>query len=179
VQYAAFERALEAKADFLTHTPLDTTLDESIISRMVAQKTIAIPTLIMMEMVVANRKLPRAAYHAARDSVTAFYKAGIPILASTDANSQPGVPAQPKHGESLHHELVLMVEAGVSNLDVLRAATVVPAGYFGLGDRGSIRVGKRADLVLVEGNPLEDIRATRNIQRVWCGGTEVKGLREL
>jgi imidazolonepropionase-like amidohydrolase len=43
----------------------------------------------------------------------------------------------------------------MSRLDVLRAATVVPAGYFGLGDRGSVGVGKRADLVLVDGNPLE------------------------
>lgn len=139
---------------------------------MLAQKTIAIPTLTMMEMVVANRNLPRAAYHAARDSVTAFYKAGIPILASTDANSQPGVPAQPEHGESLHHELELMIEAGMSSLEVLRAATSVPAGYFGLRDRGSVGVGKRADLVLVDGNPLEGTWKVTPLRVSILKGTE-------
>jgi imidazolonepropionase-like amidohydrolase len=55
----------------------------------------------------------------------------------------------------------------------LHAATSRPAHYFGLADRGLIEPGRRADLVLIEGNPLQDITATQFIRRIWCGGVEV------
>jgi imidazolonepropionase-like amidohydrolase len=55
---------------------------------------------------------------------------------------------------------------------VLLAATARPARFFGLPDRGVIGAGKRADLLLIDGDPLTDIRATRSVRRVWCGGTE-------
>jgi imidazolonepropionase-like amidohydrolase len=83
------------------------------------------------------------------------------------------VPAAISHGISLHHELELLVDAGLSTLDALRAATSRPAHYFGLADRGLIEPGRRADLVLIEGNPLQDITATQSIRRIWCGGVEV------
>ncbi len=78
------------------------------------------------------------------------------------------------HGSSLHHELELLVGAGLTTVDALRAATSRPARYFGLADRGVIEPGRRADLVLIDGDPLQDITATRSIRRVWCGGAEVK-----
>ena len=131
------------------------------------------PTLTMMETIFNNLRRPGSDYSHSRDSVTAMYKAGVPILAGTDANAAPGAPVNVKHGESLHHELELLVAAGVSNLDALRAATILPAKWFGLGDRGVVEVGKRADLVLVEGDPLLDIRDTKRIVRVWCKGVEV------
>jgi imidazolonepropionase-like amidohydrolase len=102
-----------------------------------------------------------------------MYRAGVPILAGTDANAAAGVPAAIRHGVSLHHELELLVEAGLSPLDALRGATSRPAHYFGLADRGLIEPGRRADLVLIDGNPLQDITATRSIRRIWCGGSEV------
>ncbi|MFG2495391.1 hypothetical protein ACGFSD_30685 [Streptomyces caniferus] len=46
------------------------------------------------------------------------------------------------------------------------------ARHFGLTDRGAVEPGLRADLVLVDGAPIADIRATRQIRRIWCGGTE-------
>ncbi|MFC3241873.1 amidohydrolase family protein [Gordonia humi] len=52
----------------------------------------------------------------------------------------------------------------------MRSATTVPAGVFGLTDRGQIRPGSRSDLVLVDGDPTTDIRDTRNIRAVWCAG---------
>lgn len=73
----------------------------------------------------------------------------------------------------MHDELENLVEAGMSNLEALRAATVVPALEHGLHDRGAIRPGMRADLFLMDGNLLDDIRATRNIQRVWLAGLEL------
>lgn len=57
-------------------------------------------------------------------------------------------------------------------MDALRAATSLPARHFGLTDRGAVKPGLRADLVLVDGDPIADIRATRQIRRIWCGGTE-------
>ena len=115
-----------------------------------------------------------AAYANAQASVSALYQAGVPIVVGTDANAAPGSPASVPHGESLHRELELLAEAGLSALDVLRAATEEPARYFGLAGRGRIEPGLRADLVLVDGDPLADIRASRSIRRVWCDGIEVQ-----
>ena len=102
--------------------------------------------------------------------MAAAYRAGVPVLAGTDANADAGSPAAVSHGDSLHHELELLVDAGLTSLDALRAATVLPARYFALQDRGVAGPGRRADLVLIDGDPLQDIRATRVLRRVWCGG---------
>ena len=65
-----------------------------------------------------------------------MYRAGFPIPAGTDANAEPLSPFQVKHGEALHLELELLVEAGLSIVDALRAATSLPARHFGLNDGG-------------------------------------------
>jgi len=104
--------------------------------------------------------------------VRLLHEAGVPILAGTDANDAPGTPSRVPHGESLHRELELLADAGLSPLEVLLAATARTARYFGLTDRGTIEPGKRADLILVEEDPLADIRATRSLLRIWCGGVE-------
>ncbi len=171
--YEAVEMAQRARVNVLTHVPLDKALDESAAASAIADGRILIPTLAMMEGVVAQSAPPGADYAAARQSVTVMYRAGVPILAGTDANATAGVPAAISHGASLHHELELLVDAGLSPLDALRGATSRPAHYFGLADRGLIEPGRRADLVLIGGNPLQDIAATRSIRRIWCGGTEV------
>jgi imidazolonepropionase-like amidohydrolase len=156
--------------DVLTHVPLDQALDEASVARMAADGRILIPTLTMMETLVSRLGLPAASYAAARASVAAAYRAGVPILAGTDANADAGSPAAVSHGDSLHHELELLVDAGLTSLDALRAATVLPARYFALQDRGVAGPGRRADLVLIDGDPLQDIRATMRLRRVWCGG---------
>jgi len=158
----------------LTHVPTKDAIDSCICEIMIAQQAIAVPTLSMMEGIVNNLRIPGTSYSNARESVKAMHEAGIPIFAGTDCNAQPGVPAQIKHGESLHHELELLVDAGLSTLEVLRAATSLPAQYFGLSDRGIIEVGKRADILLIGGDPIADIKATRQIKRVWCKGVEVE-----
>ena len=127
-----------------------------------------------MAAVVDSGKLPwRPDYAHARTSVRAMYRADIPILAGTDANEAAHSPASVSHGTSLHEELELLVDAGLSTVDALRAATVMPAKYFGLNDRGVIEPGRRADLLLVAGDPTKNIRETRSVQRVWCAGIEV------
>jgi len=78
------------------------------------------------------------------------------------------------HGEAIHRELELLVDAGLSNEEALRAATSLGARWFRLEDRGVIAVGKRADLVLVGGNPMDNIAATRDVKRVWIAGEEIR-----
>ena len=74
------------------------------------------------------------------------------------------------NGESLT-ELELMVSAGMTPVEVLKSMGEPPAKYFPfLADRGTIEVGKRADLVLVEGDPTQNISACRNIKKVWVKG---------
>ncbi|GAB5588863.1 hypothetical protein Unana1_03763 [Umbelopsis nana] len=150
---APFHMAQVAKVDMITHVPTDKCLDQDAVNRMVAENTIAIPTLTMMETVT---KLSAGLYDYVRskDSVTAMYESGMPILAGSGANSVPGLPWQVPHGESIHYELELLVEAGLSTLDAIRAATSLPAKYFGLIDRGVIEPGRRADLVLIAEDPL-------------------------
>jgi len=73
-------------------------------------------------------------------------------------------------GASLHGELEYVVEAGLTPLEALVSATSANAESFRLLDRGRIAPGLRADLVLVNGDPTEDIRATRNIEQIWKAG---------
>ena len=169
----AVRKAQLAGADILTHAPLDQVLDSATAAQAAAAGRIVVPTLTMMAAIVANLSPPGADYANARASVAALYQAGVPVLAGTDANDAPGTPSWVPHGESLHQELELLVGAGLSTRDALLAATALPARYFGLSDRGPIEPGKRADLLLIDGDPLADIRATRSISRIWCGGVEV------
>jgi len=97
-----------------------------------------------------------------------LHSAGVPILAGTDAGN-PGTA----HGASLHGELALLVQAGLTPSEALSAATAEPARIFGLQDRGQIAVGRRADLLLVEGDPTKDITATRAIVALWKNGLPV------
>ena len=90
---------------------------------------------------------------------------GVPILAGSD---QPNPGTAP--GVSIHGELALLVEAGLTPVQAPRAATSATARAFRLADRGRIAPGMRADLVLVDGDPTVDIRATRNIVSVWKAG---------
>jgi imidazolonepropionase-like amidohydrolase len=152
--------------------PRDGIVDAETVARMVESGQIAVPTLTMMEAVVSQLGPPGDDYAYSRDSVAALHTAGVPILAGTDAASVPMLPHPVRHGESLHNELALLVDAGLTAVEALRSATVLPARYFDLDDRGAVAPGLRADLVLVEGNPLVDITATRRIRHVWCAGVE-------
>lgn len=116
---------------------------------------------------------PTPALLAAPKAVTAAMRAaGVPVLAGTDAGN-PGTA----HGISLHHELASLVDAGLTPGEALAAATSVPARMFRLGKRGRIANGYKADLVLVDGNPLADIGATRRIVAVWKDGEDTAALR--
>jgi len=94
--------------------------------------------------------------------VGALHRAGIPIVAGTDQ----AVP-----GHSLHRELELYVEAGFTPMEAIQAATLVPARVMGLDrEAGTIHEGKRADLIVIDGDPLAEIRNTRNVEFTITNG---------
>ncbi|MFC9363769.1 amidohydrolase family protein, partial [Rhodococcus sp. NPDC057014] len=170
---AAFTMALDAGADMLTHIPLGRPLDPDTVRRMVAEDRIAIPTLALMEG-IAFAHNSREAFAGALRSVGALHSAGAAVLAGTDANAEPGAHTQVAHGTSLHRELELLVDAGLTPTDALRAATSRTADAFDLPDRGRIRPGLRADLLLVDGDPTSTITATRCIRAVYVAGTPLR-----
>lgn len=189
---------IEAGAHGLVHTFVDEPPDERMVRQAVEKKLFVIPTLTINESVSgvasgaslvddaaltadigldvasglkssfpANAR-SRAKYAAARESVRLFHAAGVPILAGTDAPN-PGT----SHGVSMHRELELLVDAGLTPTAALQAATATPAEKFSLKDRGRVAVGLRADLLLVNGDPTRDIKATRSIAGVWKLGRAV------
>lgn len=94
--------------------------------------------------------------------VGALHKAGVPIVAGTDQT----VP-----GYSLHREIELYVQAGFTPMEAIQAATIVPARAMGVDkDLGTIEAGKRGDLIVIHGDPLQDIHNTRNIESVVTNG---------
>lgn len=115
----------------------------------------------------ATSAASRRAYASNLQDVRGMQDVGVAILAGTDAGSVLVYP-----GFSLHEELRLLVEdAKLTPLEALRAATVTPARYFGMEtDLGTVAVGKIADLVLLDADPLADIRNTTRIFAVVQGG---------
>lgn len=109
--------------------------------------------------------------------VRAFKEVGVPILAGTDAGVS-GVIA----GFSLHDELKLLVDAGLTPEEALYSSTSLSAIWLGLENHiGTIAIGKNADLILLDENPLEDINNTKKIAGVFINGqwlekTEIKNM---
>jgi len=96
-----------------------------------------------------------------------MHRAGVEFLAGTDTG--PNNPVPP--GSGLHDELELLVESGFTPMEALQTATRNPARYFGkLQDLGTLEPGKLADLVLLDANPLNDIRNTLKISLVVLRG---------
>jgi imidazolonepropionase-like amidohydrolase len=97
----------------------------------------------------------------------AMFRAGVPFMAGTDTAA--GVHVFP--GFSLHEELELFVQAGLTPMQALQTATRNPAEFMGrLADMGTVAQGKLADLVLLDANPLDDIANTRKIRAVVLAG---------
>ena len=97
-----------------------------------------------------------------------LFRAGVPMLAGTDVGNPFCFP-----GFSLHDELTLLVESGVTPLGALQMATRNPAMFMGVTDKyGSVTPGKIADLVLLDADPLQDIHNTTKISEVFLDGKE-------
>lgn len=115
----------------------------------------------------------RAAHAWAMKNVKILHDAGIVVAMGTDSGAMPTRLA----GFGEHRELQLLVEAGLTPMDALLAGTLHSAEVIGQsGERGSLQPGKRADFIVLSGNPLDDIRNTTHIVAVWHGGKEVKNV---
>jgi imidazolonepropionase-like amidohydrolase len=126
-----------------------------------------VPTLYVFHYPVFGDVSDSAQYTHA---VTLLHRAGTPMLAGTDAYTQSNVKEQMLES-ALHKELVLLVEAGFTPAEALRAATVNPAQFFDATDTlGTIAPGKVADCILLNANPLADIHNTRAIRAVVANG---------
>ena len=195
--YDATLEMLRVGVDGLTHIFLDRPATDEIVDAIVQAGVFVIPCLVLNRSItgatgedlaadprVASR-LDEAWLRALRSSfntypdgdfswsaqtVGALHRAGVPILAGTDTaapDEQHGGLAQ---GASLHHELQLLVAAGLTTVEALRSATSLAARHFGLEDRGVIAPGARADLLLVDGDPATDITDTLAARAVWRRG---------
>lgn len=160
------KNALAAGIDSIEHGFY---LDDEALETAVSQGTFLVPTLIAVNRIIENSdKIPHwvvekaeseAGHH--RDSFVAASRSGMKIAAGTDA----GTPFNP-HGE-LPTELQLMVEFGLSPTEALVSATRNAAENIDLlHEVGTVEVGKLADLVLVDGDPIADISATRRVAMV-------------
>jgi imidazolonepropionase-like amidohydrolase len=111
----------------------------------------------------------REALKQAQKNLGILQAAGVPIAFGTDSGPPGRFP-----GYFEHMEFALMSEAGLSPEQILRSATSVAARCLGLEDVGTLEEGNRADFVVLEANPLDDIAATRTIRRVYVGGDQVR-----
>lgn len=175
----AFRMALMADADVLTHVPIDGLISQADLNKMAQEGKVCSPTLEVMRRMSKffAEKGHDVQYKHAVENVQRMRKFGVPVHAGSDAFTLEGPPrvAQMDHWEGLKIELERLVDVGMSNAGALCAATELPAQYLGMIDRGTIKEGMRADLVLLKQkeNPIEDIRAVREVDRVWIAGQEV------
>jgi imidazolonepropionase-like amidohydrolase len=152
-------------------------LDDEAIELMLERGTYLVPTLVapagVLRAAAAGAQIPEASLSKARevievhrDSFRRAVRAGVKIAMGTDTGVTP-------HGENLA-ELALMVEGGMSPHQALVAATRTAAELMGLeADLGTLEPGKRADLVLVEGDPFEVATLADRITGVWKDGRKV------
>ena len=186
VTSTAVQMAAEAGVDAITHAPVNRPISADEAASFAARGIVLIPTLTMMRDTAAAiggkpvfrllrglRIAPPVEYTNSRQSVHAAHVAGMTVIAGTDANNEAGAPAHPRHGTSLHEELSLLVEAGLTPTEALQAASAASARFFGLSDRGTIAAGLRADLMLIHDDPTADIDAVRKISAVWVGGARI------
>jgi imidazolonepropionase-like amidohydrolase len=109
-----------------------------------------------------NSEKAAARFRTLLETVRVLHQAGVPIVVGTD-QSVPGF--------SVDREIELYVQAGFTPMEAIQAATLVPARAMGMEkESGTIEVGKRADVILVDGNPLENISDIRKVSVVVAGG---------
>ncbi len=190
---ASARQAVESGADALIHLFTDREADPDFARLAAERKVFVIPTLTVLESsngIASGKSLAEdtrvrgflrpeeienlgksfpaktaGGMPVAYKTVSHLAAAGVPILAGSDTPN-PGTA----HGASIHRELELLVQAGLTPQQALVAATSAPARAFKLADRGRIAPGLRADMILVAGDPLKDITDTRNLVRIWKGG---------
>lgn len=199
---ASAKAAVKAGIDGLIHSFMDAVADDELIDMMKQNQVFIIPTLVVeaslaqlpidknlftdpvVEPYLSEEQLAKLRapfldlgytpqdYEVAKQSIAKYHQAGITILAGSDAPN-PGTA----HGISLHKELALLVEAGMSELETLKAATGNVNKTFDIGYRGTIKQGQPATFLLVEGDPMANINYSKNIVAIWKHGQHVERIK--
>jgi imidazolonepropionase-like amidohydrolase len=186
--------AMELGADGLVHVWADELISEEDAARIAASEMFIIPTLSIVSPIAGkemsrnlfegvdhtllsamqNQTLASASPFAATaedtalENVRRLHAAGVTLIAGTDAPNPSTA-----YGVSMHGELQLLMQAGLSAAEALAAATGVPATAFELDDRGHLDEGRIADLLLIRGDLSEDMSTSRNIVTLWKDGYPV------
>ena len=171
----ALANAIRGGVDTVEHGSY---LSEELIAEMLARGTHLVPTLAVIQLIIANAEAAGLLGHtleraqevavAHRQNVAAAHRAGVPIVAGTDM----GTPFT--YADTIHRELEELVAIGLKPLEAIEAATRRGARALALdADLGSVAPGRRADLVVLDGDPLADITATRRIRHVVQDGEVV------
>jgi imidazolonepropionase-like amidohydrolase/ABC-type multidrug transport system permease subunit len=166
---------VEAFSKLGTHP--DELLSRSLVQQVIPAKLLEnTRTALQSEKLAAlleRLRLFGAGLEQAKENLKRAYQAGVPLVAGSDAGNLLVF-----HGPSLHRELQLWVSAGIPPTAALRAATYNAARLLGADSRiGSIQKGRDADLLLVDGNPLEDITATERISQIFYKGERINRAR--
>lgn len=158
-------------ADVIAHGWVDSLISNDDINNWKHRQFGIIPTLQVH--VSIKKQLNPKSYTLTEEQMIAeigrLQKAGVPILAGTDSPVD-----NLNFTTDFYKELELYVKAGLSPIDVLKTATINPSKIFNLTDKGIIKVGLAADLVLVDGDLINDIKNIYKIETVWKNGTIVK-----
>lgn len=182
----SYMMAIASNTDGIQHIASDSLLSDSAVATVVAKKgqQWSTPTMEIFRQAFANPIIieflrgsttSNDSWEVVVENVGMLHRAGVLITAGTDAVGDfqsPIANLTIPIGPTLHSELANLVEAGLSEAEALRAATSVTARVHRLNDRGTIEVGKRADLVLLDADPLVNISNTKKIAKVWVGGIE-------
>jgi len=191
------QRAIAAGVDGLAHLFFDHQPTPEFVAAIASSGAFVIPTLVTISSAVGNNAAALAADKRVNSrlsqkwlaslsrsanvypqgkiddvyaAIRVLHHAGVDILAGCDVSEPLPILGGLAHGASLHHELQLLVAAGLTPIEALRAATSIPARRFGLTDRGHIAPSARADLLLVNGDPTISISDTLSIRAVWRQG---------
>lgn len=167
--------AVDAGVDILIHVPLAEAFPEELAGRIAEQNMAVVPTLTMMEAFANDPRFSHYKpeyYSNAETAVRLLHSMNVPILVGTDASEAPYVP-KVWHGTSQHHELELLIKAGLTPIEALQGATSKMADCFGLQNIGRIAPGYAADLVLVEGRPDKCISDSTKIRQIWVDGKTI------
>ncbi len=194
-------RAIEAGVDGLAHMFFDCQPSPKFVDAAKSSGAFVIPTLVTISSAVGNNAsalaadkrvstrlsqkwlnslsrsmnvYPEGKLEDVYAGVIALHEAGVDILAGCDVSEPIPSLGGLAHGASLHQELQLLVAAGLSPIEALKAATSTPARRFSLTDRGRVAPGARADLLLVNGDPTMNISDTLSIRAVWRQGVQLK-----
>jgi len=188
--FALAERARQWHKPFAGHLPKDVTAEEAVEARQASIEhlfgfpvsdekrsravlaqcallgTRIVPSLTLWRRMAAEDKSAADALPKIDAVVRQAREAGAAILAGTDTGDPGTFP-----GVTLHDELELLVGAGLTPMEALRSATYEPALFLGRDKvLGTLKPGMVADVVLLDANPLEDIRNTRRVAGVWARG---------